>query len=86
MEAFQVEIDAELAKLLQQLDQPVEQSAGEFLVLELYRRGHISSGKAAELLGMSRWTFIEYAFRLGIPFFMMTPDEWEAEQKQSELL
>jgi len=86
MEAFQVEIDGELVSLLQQFDQPIAQSAREFLVLEMYRRGHISSGKAAELLGMSRWTFIEYASRLGIPFFMMTSDEWAVEQQQSELL
>jgi len=50
----------------------------------LYRRGTISSGKAAELLSMSRWEFIHHASRLGIPYFAMTGDEWEAERKRSE--
>jgi predicted HTH domain antitoxin len=49
------------------------------IVLELYRRRTISSGKAAELLGMGRADFIAYASRLGIPFFDMTDQEWEAE-------
>jgi predicted HTH domain antitoxin len=50
------------------------------IVLELYRRGTISSGKAGELLGMPRIDFIKHASRLGIPFFDMTDDEWEAEK------
>jgi len=49
-------------------------------VLELYRGGTISSGRAAELLGMQRIDFIKHASRLGIPFFDMTEDEWEAEK------
>ncbi|MCA9968811.1 MAG: UPF0175 family protein [Anaerolineales bacterium] len=81
-----LELDNELVSLLQQFNQPVKESAREFMVLEMYRRGHISSGKAAELLTMSRWTFIEYASRLGIPFFAMTSEEWEAEREQSNLL
>ncbi len=53
----------------------------ELIVLELYRRGHLSSGKAAELLGMERIGFIRYASRLGLPYFDMTESEWEAEVK-----
>jgi predicted HTH domain antitoxin len=45
----------------------------------VYRRGLLSSGKAAELLGMNRVAFIHYTGRLGIPFFRMTDDEWEEE-------
>lgn len=86
MQAMQVELDSELASLLQQFDQPIQQSAREFMVLEMYRRGHISSGKAAELLSMSRWAFIEFASHLGIPFFMMTEDEWATEREQSNKL
>ncbi len=41
----------------------------------------ISSGKAAELLGMERIAFIRYASRLGLPYFDMTESEWEAEVK-----
>jgi predicted HTH domain antitoxin len=56
----------------------------EYVVIELYRRGLLSSGKAAELLGMNRVAFIHYTGRLGIPFFRMTKDEWDEEARQAQ--
>ena len=49
------------------------------MVLDLYRRRQISSGKAAELLGMDLLAFIQYSSRLGIPYFDMTEEELAAE-------
>lgn len=51
----------------------------ELSILELYRRKEISSGKAAELLGMERFEFVRYASRLGIPFFDMSEEELERD-------
>jgi predicted HTH domain antitoxin len=51
------------------LGQPVEQVAREIIVLELYRRDLISSGKAAALLGVPRLDFIQRASELGVPYF-----------------
>jgi hypothetical protein len=62
---------------------PVERTARELIMLELYRRGAISGGKAASLLGMSRVEFIRYASGLGITYFTMTDDEWKNERTQS---
>jgi len=70
--------------MLHQTNQPVQEAAQEMILLELYRRGAISSGKAAELLGMPRLDFIRYASHLGIPFIDMTADEWEAEKAALE--
>jgi predicted HTH domain antitoxin len=81
MSSVPVEIDEELVDLLRQTDRPVAESVAEMTVLELYRRGAISSGRAAELLGMSRVDFIHYASDLGIPFFDMTDEEWENERE-----
>ena len=86
MNTVNLELGEDLVVLLHQLNQPVQQAVRELIVLELYRRGTISSGKAAELLGMSRWEFIHHASQLGIPYFAMTEDEWEAERKRSETL
>lgn len=80
MSSVRIEIEEPLAALLHQTNQPVEQAAREMIVLELYRRGSISSGKGAELLGTSRLAFIQHASRLRIPFFDMTDDEWAAEK------
>ena len=48
---------------------------------ELYRRGAISRGRAAELLGLSLDDFLRYAGGLGIPSIDFTGDEWEAEKR-----
>ena len=84
MSTVRLDLEEDLVALLHQLNQPVQRAARELILLELYRRGAISSGKAAELLGMSRWEFIRHASHLGIPYFAMTEDEWEAERKRSE--
>ncbi len=51
----------------------------EAAVLELYREGKISSGKAAEILGMNRFEFIRYAGKKGIPYIRITSAELEEE-------
>jgi predicted HTH domain antitoxin len=86
MSTIRLDLEDDLVALLYQLNQPVERAALELMVLELYRRGMISSGKASEMLGMSRWEFIRHASHLGIPYFEMTEDEWKAERSQSEKL
>jgi predicted HTH domain antitoxin len=75
-----IDVDEDLAALLHQTNQPIEAAAREMIVLELYRRGSLSSGKAAEQLGMVRLEFIKYASKLGIPCIDMTSDEWEREK------
>ena len=86
MSVVNIEIEEPLAALLHQTNQPVQQAGREMIVLELYRRGTISSGRAAELLGMERIDFIQHASRLGIPYFSLTKDEWEAEMASLESL
>jgi predicted HTH domain antitoxin len=86
MNTIQLELDEDIAVLLQHANQPISQAARELIVLELYRRGSISSGKAAQLLGMGRFEFIRYASRLGLAFFDLTDEEWEADRSQSEAL
>ena len=77
-----IRLDDELAALLHTSNQSLQKTAQEMIVIELYRRGTIASGKAANLLQMSRFDFIQYTSRLGIPFFDMTGDEWDAERQQ----
>ena len=86
MSAIQLDLEEDIAVLLQGSNRPVHQVARELIVLELYRRGTISSGKAAQLLDMSRFEFIRHASRLGIAFFDLTDDEWKAEQAHAETL
>lgn len=86
MSAITVQLDEDLAALFHSFNQSLQDTARELMVLELYRRGTISSGKAAQLLGMERVAFIQHASRLGIAFFDMTEDEWAAERAQADSL
>jgi len=81
MSELRFEAPPELVTVLQELGDP-DTTAKECIVLELYRRGAISSGKAAELLGMDRFEFIRYSGRLGIPFFRMSPEDLQEELQQ----
>jgi hypothetical protein len=80
MGTLTLDLDSDVIDVLNGLDQSAEQSAVELIAFELFRRGLISGGKAAALLGMTRLGFIRYADRLGIPYFNLTPEEWEAER------
>lgn len=81
-----VVLDDELALLLEKIQQPLEKATREAAVLELCRRGIVSSGKAAQLLGMERFDFVRYASDLGIPYFAMTKEEWDAEKAAADSL
>jgi predicted HTH domain antitoxin len=84
MASINLDLGEELGSLLAKLGQPVEQAAREMIVLELYRREVISSGRAAALLGMPRLDFIQRASELGIPYFRFTEGEWQAEVSESK--
>ena len=80
MGAVPVELDQDLVALLEELQRPAKQAARELIVLELYRQGEVSSGRAAQLLGMEREEFIRHASEQGIPYF-----QFEGEELQREL-
>lgn len=73
-----IEIPSEFAGLLG-TQQQASQIAVEFIALGLYQEGQISSGKAAELLGMTKSGFLSFLSRKGINYFQMSSEEWEAE-------
>ncbi len=78
MSTVMIEVDQELVDLLHHVGRP-EDKLKEYLVLEMYRRHEISSGKAAELLSMERFEFIRYASRSGIAYFDMDDQELKDE-------
>jgi len=48
-------------------------------VLEAYRRGEISSGRAANLVGMRRTSFLEFAAAHGVPTMKYDADDFARE-------
>jgi predicted HTH domain antitoxin len=83
VEAALLELGQELLELLESMDRPVQQSARELIILELYRQGRSAAGKAAELLGMGQSNFLQVASQAGVPYFEMTTQEWNEEISES---
>jgi predicted HTH domain antitoxin len=76
-----VQLTDELVDVMKLNGKPLDRLVQELLVLELYRLDEISSGKAAELLGMPRADFIRFSGERGIPYFRMSKEEWEDEMR-----
>ena len=75
--------------LLGALDIPqvqLETRLRELIALELFREGRISSGKGAELLGVSKLEFIRLLAQHGIPYFVQSPQELASEVATGEQL
>jgi predicted HTH domain antitoxin len=83
MGSANLELREDLIGVLATLDQPVERSARELIVLELYRERKISSGRSAELLGIPVLDFIQFSSALGIPFLDMTEEELSLDVEAS---
>ncbi|MEW6096853.1 MAG: UPF0175 family protein [bacterium] len=75
MSVAQVEMPDEVLAVLGTTKQQLSQKLKELAALKLFQEGKISSGKASELVGISRMEFIEVLAKNNIPFFRQTPDE-----------
>ncbi len=65
--------------LLNGIDEPhLRTLAREALYAKLYEQGIISSGRAAELLGITRWDFLDLLGRYGVSYFDDAIDQDEA--------
>lgn len=74
-----VELEDEIAALLEQ-EKPLDQAARETIVMDLFRRGRVSIGKACELLSLDRVAFARRAAERDIPYFQMTKEDWDTEK------
>jgi predicted HTH domain antitoxin len=79
MTEIRVPFDEALLPLLGDSPEEIERHALEMIVLELYRRGTISAGRAAHLLGMEKLAFIRWTGELGIPYFRISAEELREE-------
>lgn len=79
-----VALDDDIVAALEGENSSLETAAREALVMELFRRGRLSIGKASFLLGLSRVAFAQRAATLGIPYFLMNREDWSSEQATIE--
>ncbi len=75
---FEVHIPAELLGYGFQPDD-IQHQVTEWLVLSLFKDGHVSSGKAAKLLSLTRIEFLALLRRRGIAYIDFSPAELAEE-------
>jgi len=80
LKSVSIQLPDEIVKLFG--EEELEASLKKWAVLELVRAGKISSGKAAELLGMKRWEFIELMSSYEIPIANFPEEELERQVKE----
>ncbi len=78
MATLPMELPEELVALLGSPENAVAK-AKEALILELLREARISQGKAARLLGMSRWEILDLMAQHRIPSGPETAEEMRQE-------
>ncbi len=81
-----LELPRDLLGALEVPQTQIEARLRELIALELFREGRISSGKGAELLGISKLAFIQLLARHGIDYFTESPEELEDEIAMLEQL
>jgi len=74
-----LELPRDLLGALEVPQTQMEARLRELIALELFREGRISSGKGAELLGVSKLAFVQLLSQHGIDYFTESPEELEAE-------
>lgn len=73
-----VTLNDELAALLER-DKPLDEAMREAAVMDLFRCGKVSTGKARELLGLDLEAFLQRARDHNVPVFLTTEKEFEAD-------
>lgn len=75
---FEVRVPANLLAFGFDQDR-VERHVNEWLVLSLFTEGHISSGKSAQLLGISRIQFLDLLKQRNIAYINYSAEELAEE-------
>lgn len=60
-------------------EEELRQRVQEGVALSLFREGRVSSGLAAEMLGITRRKFMELLYEKGLPYFDLTEKALERE-------
>ena len=77
---IEVELPRDLLMALDISTVEANQKAREWMALELFREGHISTGKAGEILGLTKSQFIDLLNQRGIPYLDLSPEELAHER------
>lgn len=84
LKSVSIEFPEEVIELYE--EEELKNSVRKWSVLELVKNGKLSSGKAAEILGMTKWDFMELMSEYDIPMANFPPEELEKQAKERGLI
>lgn len=85
MSTFTLQVQVpEALRELKFTEEEIRREVPILLVLKRFRQGVISSGKAAQVLGLSRREFLDVLAREGIPLYDPPDDELAEEWKTAQ--
>jgi predicted HTH domain antitoxin len=79
MKQLQLDYPDDLATAIQLTSEELEEQIRLMAALKMFELGKLSSGKAAELAGLSRVQFLDACGRYRVPTFNYSADEVEGE-------
>ena len=82
MKTLRIELPEEIVELFG--EEELEASLKKWAVLELVRADKLSSGKAAEILGVTRWEFMELMSSHDVPMADFPEEELERQVAEKE--
>ena len=80
----EVELPRDLLAALNIPESDLGRRIREWVVLELFQEGQISSGKAAEILGCSKVRFLDLLDQRGLPYHDASPEDLKRELAVAE--
>jgi len=80
LKSINIQFPEEIVELFGEKE--LEASLKKWAVLELVRAGKLSSGKAAEILGMTRWEFMDLMSSYEIPIANFPEEELDRQVKE----